>query len=52
MDFRVRNMAETRVRGVDLKLDQTLRTRYGRFDFGLNGGYVLSSGRLRLIHLR
>jgi outer membrane receptor protein involved in Fe transport len=42
VDLRVRNMAETRVRGVDLKLDQTLRTRRGRFDFGLNGGYVLS----------
>ncbi|MEJ1965942.1 MAG: TonB-dependent receptor [Gammaproteobacteria bacterium] len=40
VDLRVRNMAETRVRGVDLKLDQTLRTRRGRFDFGLNGGYV------------
>jgi outer membrane receptor protein involved in Fe transport len=42
VDFRVRNMASTRVRGVDLKLDQSVHTRLGRFDFGLNGGYILS----------
>jgi iron complex outermembrane receptor protein len=42
VDLRVRNMAQTRVRGIDLKLDQTLRTRFGRFDMGLNGGYVFN----------
>jgi outer membrane receptor protein involved in Fe transport len=43
VDLRVRNMAKTRVRGVDLKLDQTIRAPHlGRFDFGLNGGYVFS----------
>jgi len=42
VDFRVRNLAETRVRGLDMKLDQILRTRFGRFDLGLNGGYVFS----------
>jgi outer membrane receptor protein involved in Fe transport len=43
VDLRVRNIAQTRVRGIDLKFDQALPTqRWGRFDFGLNGGYVLS----------
>lgn len=42
VDFRVRNLATTRVRGIDLKLDQSLRTKIGTFDLGLNGGYLLS----------
>jgi len=42
VDFRVRNMASTRVRGIDLKLDKSVHTAFGRFDLGLNGGYVLS----------
>jgi len=42
VDFRVRNLASTRVRGLDLKLDHSLDTRYGNFGFGLSGSYVLS----------
>ncbi|HVX90870.1 MAG TPA: TonB-dependent receptor, partial [Candidatus Paceibacterota bacterium] len=42
IDFDWRNLAATQVRGIDLKLDDTLDTRYGNFRFALNSGYVLS----------
>jgi outer membrane receptor protein involved in Fe transport len=42
VDLRVRNLAETRVRGLDLKIDQALRTDLGAFDLGLSGSYMLS----------
>jgi iron complex outermembrane recepter protein len=45
VDFGPQNLAQTRLRGIDLKLDQSLDTRYGKFDFGLNGAYVLSFDR-------
>jgi iron complex outermembrane receptor protein len=35
-------MASTRVRGVDMKLEHSARTRFGQFDLGLDGGYVFS----------
>jgi iron complex outermembrane recepter protein len=42
IDFRTRNLSKTRVRGLDFKADHTFQTRYGRWDLGLNGGYVFS----------
>ncbi|MEJ0036702.1 MAG: TonB-dependent receptor [Gammaproteobacteria bacterium] len=42
VDLRLRNLAVTRVKGLDLKVDRSLTTDLGTFDFGLNGGYVLS----------
>ncbi len=42
IDLRVRNMAATSVRGVDMKLEHSARTRFGQFDLGLDGGYVFS----------
>lgn len=42
VDLRVRNIAATRVRGLDLKVDRSFATRLGSFSLGLNSGYVLS----------
>jgi hypothetical protein len=42
VDLRVRNLAATRVRGLDLKIDRSFATDLGTFDLGLNSGYVLS----------
>lgn len=42
VDLRLRNLAATRVRGIDLKIDHSFDTNLGTFDLGLNGGYVLS----------
>jgi outer membrane receptor protein involved in Fe transport len=42
IDYRVRNLAATRIKGLDLRIDRSLDTRYGTFSFGLNGGYILS----------
>jgi iron complex outermembrane recepter protein len=42
IDFRTRNLSKTRVRGLDFKVDHSFQTRYGRWDLGLNGGYVFS----------
>lgn len=42
VDFSPRNFATTRVRGIDLKLDHSVETRFGKFSAGLNGGYVFS----------
>jgi hypothetical protein len=42
VDLRLRNLAATRVRGLDLKIDRSFATNVGTFDLGLNGGYVLS----------
>jgi outer membrane receptor protein involved in Fe transport len=42
VDFRMRNLASTRVRGLDAKLDRSVSTRYGDFSFGLNGAYLFS----------
>jgi iron complex outermembrane recepter protein len=41
VDFRVRNMEATGMRGLDLSVEQTVKTRYGRFDAALNSAYVL-----------
>jgi outer membrane receptor protein involved in Fe transport len=42
VDLRIRNMASTRVRGLDMRLDHSIASRFGTFDLGLNGGYVFS----------
>jgi len=42
LDLRVRNLSATAVKGIDLEFKQALQTDYGRFNFGLNGSYVLS----------
>jgi outer membrane receptor protein involved in Fe transport len=42
IDFDWRNLAATRVQGLDLKLDRPLETSRGFFQFGLDGSYVLS----------
>jgi iron complex outermembrane receptor protein len=42
IDFDWRNLAATRVKGIDLKFDESLDTRYGNLQLGLNGGYTLS----------
>jgi iron complex outermembrane receptor protein len=42
IDYRMRNLASTRVKGLDLKIDRTLDTRHGNFNFGLDGGYIFS----------
>jgi len=42
LDLRVRNLSATAVNGVDLELKYALQTDYGRFNFGLNGSYVLN----------
>lgn len=42
IDFDWRNLAATQVRGIDLKLDDSVDSRYGNFQFALNSGYVLS----------
>ncbi len=42
VDFRARNLAATRVNGVDLKVDLPVDTRYGAFQFGLDGAYLLN----------
>jgi iron complex outermembrane recepter protein len=42
VDLRVRNLAATYVRGLDLKVDQSFRTSAGSFDLGLNGSYIFS----------
>ncbi|MEP7242937.1 MAG: TonB-dependent receptor [Gammaproteobacteria bacterium] len=41
VDYRVRNLAATRVRGLDLRIDRTLDTQFGKLAFNLNGGYIL-----------
>jgi iron complex outermembrane recepter protein len=41
VDLRVRNLAATTVRGVDLKIDQVFRSSLGSFQLGLNGNYAL-----------
>ncbi|MGH8210342.1 MAG: TonB-dependent receptor [Steroidobacteraceae bacterium] len=40
VDFRLANLASTKVTGLDLDVHQSLDSRVGRFDFGLNGNYV------------
>jgi len=42
VDLRLQNLGATRVRGLDLKIDRAFTTDVGKFDLGLNGGYVLS----------
>jgi len=42
LDLRIRNLSATAVKGVDLELKQALQTDLGQFNFGLNGGYMLS----------
>ncbi len=42
IDFGPRNLAATRVRGIDVKLDRPIETSHGYFRFGLTGAYVLS----------
>ncbi|HVW68521.1 MAG TPA: TonB-dependent receptor, partial [Steroidobacteraceae bacterium] len=41
VDFRLANLAQTRVNGLDLDVQQKLRTGAGVFDFGMTGSYVL-----------
>ena len=41
IDLRLRNIASTRVSGIDAMLDKQLRTGLGDFSFGLNGTYML-----------
>ncbi len=45
VDFRPQNLAKTRVRGLDLKLDQLLDTRYGKVHLGFNGARLLDFER-------
>jgi iron complex outermembrane recepter protein len=40
VDFRLANLGSTRVSGLDLDVHQSVDSRVGRFDFGLNGSYV------------
>lgn len=40
VDYRVRNIAITHVRGVDLDFRHELPTRFGHFDLGVSGAYV------------
>ncbi|MEP7247462.1 MAG: TonB-dependent receptor, partial [Gammaproteobacteria bacterium] len=42
IDFRVKNLASTRARGIDLQAKRWAETRIGRLAFALNGGYILS----------
>ncbi|HEU4627150.1 MAG TPA: TonB-dependent receptor [Steroidobacteraceae bacterium] len=43
VDFEWRNLASTRVKGLDLKFDQTIDTAaHGTFQLGLTGAYLLS----------
>jgi iron complex outermembrane receptor protein len=42
VDFRVRNLASTRVRGLDVNVEHSITSDYGTFDFGLNGTRLLS----------
>jgi outer membrane receptor protein involved in Fe transport len=42
VDLRLRNLAATRVRGLDLKIDHSFPTDLGTFDLGFNSSYVLS----------
>jgi len=41
VDDRLANLASTKVTGLDLDLRQVLDTGIGRFNFGLNGSYLL-----------
>lgn len=41
VDFRVRNLAATTVRGLDLRIDHAFRTALGRFKLGLSGNHAL-----------
>lgn len=45
IDFRLKNLASTRVKGTDVELHQTLHTKQGYFDWRLNGSYVFSFER-------
>jgi iron complex outermembrane receptor protein len=40
VDFRLANLASTRVSGLDLNVHQQTNTGVGHFDFGLEGSYV------------
>lgn len=40
VDVRVRNLSSTTVHGVDLRVDHSLRTALGSFQFGLSGNYA------------
>lgn len=42
VDFRLRNLAITRTKGIDLKVDYDLDTRYGGFELGLAANRVFS----------
>lgn len=42
LDVRKRNLASTKVRGLDLNVKQTFDTTYGVFNVGLNGSYNFS----------
>lgn len=42
VDLTLRNLAATRVKGLDLTLDHAFDTRMGRFEMGLAGAYILS----------
>jgi iron complex outermembrane receptor protein len=41
VDIRMRNLAATRARGIDLKLDYAFRSRFGELGFGLVGNRAL-----------
>ena len=40
IDYRLRNLAITRTRGIDLKFSYQLETKRGSFDFALMGNYM------------
>jgi hypothetical protein len=40
IDLRLQNIAVTQVSGLDFKIDQSLPSAYGSFDFGINGTYT------------
>lgn len=42
IDIRLRNLARTKVNGLDFRIDQSVKTRAGQFDFEANANYLLN----------